>query len=224
MKEHIADRKRCLPETGLYCLTAEALSCGRGNIEVVRKMIAGGVKIIQYREKEKSGLEKYKECMEIREMTRAAGVTFIVNDDVGLAQMVKADGVHVGQDDTPVEAIRALVGDEMILGLSTHAPEEARRAQASGLVDYIGVGPIYSTQTKKDVCDPVGYDYLEYVVEHMAIPFVAIGGIKIHNLHEITSRGAGCIAMVSEITAADDIEAKIKTANQKIGETYIKRS
>ena len=157
-------------------------------------------------------------------MTRAAGVTFIVNDDVGLALMVKADGIHVGQDDTPVEAVRALVGEEMILGLSTHAPEEAHRAQISGLVDYIGVGPIYNTRTKKDVCDPVGYGYLEYVVEHISIPFVAIGGIKMDNLHEITSRGAGCIAMVSEITGAKDIQETVKTVEQKIEETFVDKS
>ncbi len=86
------------------------------------------------------------------------------------------------------------------------------------------MGPIYSTQTKKDVCDPVGYGYLEYVVAHVAIPFVAIGGIKIDNLHELTSRGAGCIAMVSEITAAEDIQATIKTTNQKIEETFVNKS
>ncbi len=208
-------QKRKFPVTDIYCLTDHALSCGRSNIEVVNEMIRAGVKIIQYREKERPSCEKYRECVQIREMTKQAGVTFIVNDDVALAMMVGADGVHIGQSDYPVEAVRKLVGQDFIIGLSTHAPEEAIRAQNAG-VDYIGVGPIYSTKTKKDVCAPVGHAYLEYVVKNISIPFVAIGGIKESNMHEITSRGATCIAMVSEITGAADIGAKIESIRRKI--------
>lgn len=212
-------QKSKFPVTDIYCLTDHALSCGRSNIEVVNEMIRAGVKIIQYREKEKASLEKYRECVQIREMTKAAGVTFIVNDDVALAMMVGADGVHIGQSDYPVEAVRRLVGQDFIIGLSTHAPEEAVKAQNAG-VDYIGVGPIYSTKTKKDVCSPVGHAYLEYVVKNISIPFVAIGGIKESNLHEITSRGARCVAMVSEITGAEDIGAKIESIRQKINLSF----
>lgn len=211
-------RKTRFPETDIYCLTAEALSCGRDNITVVREMIDAGIKVIQYREKEKSSLEKYRECVRLREMTKKHGVTFIVNDDVALALMIGADGIHIGQTDYPVEAVRALVGDDFIIGLSTHAPEEARKAQAAG-VDYIGVGPIYSTQTKKDVCAPVGHSYLEHVVANISIPFVAIGGIKEDNLHEITRRGGTCLAMVSEITGAENIGLKIQNIRKKIKET-----
>jgi len=89
-------------------------------------MIKAGVKIIQYREKKKSLLEKYNECKKIREMTLDSGVTFIVNDNIDIAMMVKADGVHIGQDDLPIEKVRELVGDEMIIGISTHSPTQAK--------------------------------------------------------------------------------------------------
>jgi len=201
--------------TDLYCITAEGYSCGRNNIEVVRAMINSGVKIIQYREKEKKLLQKYHECLNIRELTQATGVTFIINDDIDIAMMIKADGVHIGQDDLPVEKVRELVGPEMIIGVSTHSPEQAQDAANRG-ADYIGVGPIYKTFTKKDVCEPVGLKYLDYAVNNVGIPFVAIGGIKEHNICEVKSRGANCIAMVTEIVGAEDIEEKIKRVKQKL--------
>lgn len=202
-------------ETDLYCLTAEQYSRGRDNIQVVKAMINAGIKIIQYREKEKKLLHKYNECLKIRELTREAGVTFIVNDDVDIAMLVEADGVHIGQEDLPVEKVRELVGEEMIIGLSTHSPEQAQDAIRRG-ADYIGVGPIYRTYTKKDVCDPVGLEYLDYAVKNVHIPFVAIGGIKEHNIHEVKARGAKCIAMVTEIVGAEDIEQKIANIRLKL--------
>ncbi len=206
---------RYFPRTDLYCLTAETYSLGRTNIEVVAEMIAAGIQVIQYREKDKSMREKFRECRKIRQMTTAEGVTFIVNDDVGLAMMTGADGIHVGQEDLPVPEIRKIVGEKMIIGLSTHSPEQAREAERIG-VDYIGVGPIFRTTTKKDVCDPVGFQYLEYVVKNIKIPFVAIGGIKESNVTEISSRGAKCIAMVTEIVGAEDIKRKIAGIRSRI--------
>lgn len=98
--------------------------------------------------------------------------------------LADADGVHVGQDDWPVEDVRKLIGDQKIIGLSTHSPQQGRQALAAG-ADYIGVGPIFSTQTKEDVCAPVGPDYLEYAVRTVPVPFVASGGIKLHNIDDI---------------------------------------
>ena len=193
----------------LYAITAEEHSAGRSNINVVSDMLAGGVKLIQYREKEKSGREKYLECMEIRKMTEKAAATFIVNDNVDIALAVKADGVHLGQDDMPIEAARELVGEDIIIGLSTHSPRQAQEAVARG-VDYIGVGPIFPTKTKKDVCPAVGLEYLDYAVKNITIPFVAIGGIKLHNMQEVAAHGATCIAMVTEIVGASDIQARVK--------------
>lgn len=207
-KGHCRLAKREKLFTDLYCITAEEYSAGRNNIEVVKAMINAGVKIIQYREKDKKPGQKYDECMKIRRMTKEEGVTFIVNDNVDIALMVGADGVHIGQDDLPIEKVRDLVGDDMIIGLSTHSSEQAQDAIKRG-ADYIGVGPIFKTFTKKDVCDPVGLEYLEYAAKNVEIPFVAIGGIKEHNMHEVVSRGAKCIAMVTEIVGAENIGQKI---------------
>jgi len=200
---------------GIYCITGEEFSRGRTNLEVVREMIAAKIKIIQYREKEKLPLHKYRECLEIREVTKEAGVIFIVNDDVALALAVRADGVHIGQDDLPIKKVRELVRDEMIIGLSTHTPSQARDAAARG-ADYIGVGPVFSTSTKKDVCEPVGLEYLDYVVSNCPLPFVAIGGIKEHNIGEVARRGASLICAVTEILAADNIGQKIAALQNKI--------
>ena len=208
-------RKNCIMDTDLYCITSEEHSRGRSNIEVVSEMIKAGVKVIQYREKEKKLLHKYNECLKIRDMTREAGVTFIVNDHIDLAILVRADGVHIGQEDLPIEKVRELVGEEMIIGVSTHSPEQAEDAVKRG-ADYIGVGPIYRTYTKKDVCDPVGLDYLRYVVRNISIPHVAIGGIKEHNMQEVLECGAKCMAMVTEIVGADNIGEKIRAIKEKM--------
>ncbi|BBD08196.1 thiamine phosphate synthase [Desulfovibrio ferrophilus] len=197
---------------GLYCLTAEKFSAGRNNIDVVRAMLDAGIKIIQYREKTKKMGAKYKECIALREMTRQAGAALIINDDIDLALLVDADGVHVGQEDLPVPAVRELVGEDMAIGLSTHAPEEARAALRNG-ADYIGVGPIFRTFTKEDVCEPVGFEYLNHVAKNIDLPFVAIGGIKVHNIAQVTSHGAKCVALVTEIVEAEDIAGRIEELN-----------
>jgi thiamine-phosphate pyrophosphorylase len=200
--------------TGLYGITAEKFSAGRSNLQVVEEMIQGGIKIIQYREKRssKSYRKILDECRQIRALTRAAGVIFIVNDYVDVALLVDADGVHVGQDDLPVAEVRKLLGSDKIIGLSTHSPAQAKEAVLAG-ADYIGVGPIFATKTKDDVCDPVGFDYLDWVVKNISLPFVAIGGIKLHNIDQIVQRGARTICLVTEVVAAPDIVARVNELN-----------
>jgi thiamine-phosphate pyrophosphorylase len=200
---------RLIREGGLYGLTAEKFSLGRSNEEVAGAMLDSGIRIIQYREKTKKMARKYEECLRLRAMTRERGAAFIVNDDIDLAMLVGADGVHVGQEDLPAAAVRSLVGEDMAIGLSTHAPEEARAAMAGG-ADYIGVGPIFATHTKEDVCAPVGLKYLDFVVSQIDLPFVAIGGIKEHNLAEVVAHGACCVALVTEITGAENIRGQIE--------------
>jgi len=201
---------------GLYGLTAEKFSLGRDNIEVVQAMLDAGIRIVQYREKTKKMGAKYTECLRLREMTREAGAAFIVNDDIDLAILVGADGVHVGQEDLPVRAVRRLVGPDAAIGLSTHAPEEARAAVAAG-ADYIGVGPIFATRTKEDVCAPVGFEYLDFVAGQIDLPFVAIGGIKAHNIAEVAAHGARTIALVTEIVGAADIRATVRELASAMG-------
>lgn len=205
--------RQTILDTDIYCLTAEKFSRGRSNVEVVRAMLESGIKLVQYREKEKKSGAMLEECLAIRQMTRDAEAAFIVNDHIDLAMMVGADGVHIGQEDFPVSAVRRLVGEKMAIGLSTHAPEEAMQAVKDG-ADYIGVGPIFRTFTKEDVVDPVGFEYLEYVVANVDIPFVAIGGIKEHNIGDVVRRGARCVALVTEIVEEENIGKKINALRQ----------
>ena len=200
----------------LYGLTDEPHAMGRSNVETVALLIAAGVKVIQYREKDRTLREQYEECRQIRTLTRQDGVTFIVNDHVDLAMAVHADGVHVGQDDLPTAAIRQLVGGEMIIGLSTHSPQQATAADQSGVVDYIGVGPLFSTQTKRNVCAPVGLEYLDYVGGNIELPFVAIGGIKSNNVAEVRRHGARLIAVVTGIVGETDIPAAVARLRQEL--------
>ncbi|OHD53405.1 MAG: thiamine-phosphate diphosphorylase [Spirochaetes bacterium GWF1_51_8] len=212
--------RKSLPD-GIYGLTAEIYSHGRKNTDVVRAMIAGGVSIVQYREKEnKTPREKLAECNEIRRMTRDAGVMFIVNDDIEIAILCGADGIHVGQDDLSVADVRKLAGDAMIVGLSTHTPEQAQDALKTG-ADYIGVGPLFETHTKVNVIAPVGLSYLEYVEANIDLPYVAIGGIKLHNIGEVLSRGARTVALVTEIVGADDIEGMTRRIASKFEQAGI---
>lgn len=199
-----------LPE-GIYGIVTEKLCGGRPLLEVAKQMIEGGVRILQYREKEdKPRGVQYEECCALREMTKRADVLFIVNDWVDLALACEADGVHIGQEDIPPEVVRKLIGKNKMIGLSTHSPRQAQKALESGVVDYIGVGPIFPTQTKIHPEGPVGLSYLEYVVNHIPLPFVAIGGIKEHNIDEVLSRGAKTVCLVTEITQAEDVRAKVE--------------
>ncbi len=191
----------------LYGITYLEDSLGRSNIEVVKEMISAGIKLIQYREKDLSLQQKYTECMEIRNLTRLAGVTFIINDHIDIALLVNSDGVHIGQDDIPIKDVRRILGFNKIIGLSTHNPEQAKKAVEDG-ADYIGVGPIYYTKTKKNVCAPVGLKYLKWVNKNIDIPYVTIGGIKEHNLHEVLKYGAKSVAIVSDITSEINITDK----------------
>ena len=199
-----------LPQ-GIYGILAEKFSRGRDNVTVARLMIEGGIDVIQYREKrhEKTMQEMYAECLAIRKITREAGIPFIVNDFADLALIVKADGVHVGQDDLPVTALRDLVGDQMMIGCSTNCPAHAEKAIKDG-ADYIGVGPVFATQTKEDVSDVVGLSYLNHVATRYTIPFAAIGGIKKNNLADVLGQGARCVCLVTEIVGASDIPETIR--------------
>jgi thiamine-phosphate pyrophosphorylase len=201
---------------GIYGITAEKFSKGRDNVAVAKEMIAGGVAMIQYREKHdrKSFRDMYEECLAIRQLTRESKIPFIVNDYIELAMLVDADGVHVGQDDLPVAAVRQIVGDK-IIGLSTHGPDQARAAVEAG-VTYIGAGPIFATRTKDDVCAPVGLDYLSYVINNIPLPPVAIGGIKLHNIDQVIERGARLICLVTEIVGADDIAGTVRRLKQNM--------
>lgn len=201
--------KNSLQFTGIYGILDEKLSQGRTNLQVAAEMLAAGVRIIQYREKSKPALYKYQQCLRLRQLTRQAQAALIINDDVALAMLVDADGVHLGQEDLPLAQVRQLLGSEKLIGVSTHSPRQAKEAVAGG-ADYIGVGPIFHTATK-DAGAPVGLEYLEYVVKELPIPAVAIGGINEHNLKEVVAAGACCVCLISDLLGAEELQGKLRT-------------
>ncbi len=204
-------------QTDLYALTDEGLSRGRSLEEVARALLGAGIRILQYREKRKKDGEKLEQCRLLRRITREYDACFIIDDHVDIAMLCEADGVHVGQEDIPLADVRALVGSSMCIGVSTHAPEQALAAVQGG-ADYIGVGPVYATQTKEDVCAPVGLGYVDWVRSHISLPFVCIGGIKAHNIREVVAHGGTCCALVSEFVAADDIALVVEKVRRAMHE------
>lgn len=195
-------------QTDLYALTDSRLSLGRPLQIVAQALLQAGIKILQYREKKANGAKMLEECKLLRRLTKEYEACFIVNDHLDLALLCQADGVHLGQDDIPVAEARKLLGKNMCIGLSTHSPQQALEAIKAG-ADYIGVGPIYPTKTKEDVVAPVGFTYLDWVRDNITLPFVAIGGIKTHNIGQVAAHGAKCCAMVSELVGAEDIAEKV---------------
>ena len=206
-------RNRIEIPKGIYGITGDDFSNGRSNYFCVEEMIKGGIKIVQYRAKTKDTREKVKEAREIRELCRKNGVIFIVNDNVDIALLVDADGVHIGQEDMHPDDVRKLIGDNKIIGLSTHSEKQGMEAYKNPNVDYIGVGPIFPTTTKDTT--PVGLGYLEYAVKNLDLPFVAIGGIKAHNIDAIIAKGAQRVCLVSEIVGADSISDMARNLQER---------
>ena len=207
---------------GLYVISDTGFSIGRGHEEVVLAAIRGGAGVVQLREKALSLKDIYPVALRLRDITRDAGVVFIVNDSVELAMAVEADGVYLGQGDMPVGIARKLLGEGRLIGISTHSLEEALTAEADG-ADYIGFGPIYKTSTK-DSGTPKGPEGLRAIREKINIPIVAIGGIDAENASAVIQAGADAVAVISAVTAVEDITAAAKNiAGQfvKGGRSYV---
>lgn len=199
-----------MPDTDIYAILSSAHSRGRSNIEVAQQLLDAGIKIIQYREKDFGMSRKYAECLAIRDLCREYDACFIVNDDAGLAVAVGADGLHLGQDDLPPPAARRIIGEEMLLGISVTTPSEVDEAAKLTGIDYLGVGPIFdATATKPDAAAPGGLDLLDYALQRCHLPVVAIGGIRLANVADLTRSGARCLAMVSDLVGAEDIRQRV---------------
>jgi thiamine-phosphate pyrophosphorylase len=197
---------KSLADIRLYCFSPGKFLMGRDPVELVYAQIRGGADVIQLREKEMSRRGRLELGLKLREVTRQHGVLFIVNDDVDLALILEADGVHLGQDDIPIQFARTLVKDK-IIGVSTHSLGQIKEAVASG-ADYIGVGPIFETDTKADREDLVGINLLLEARDNCPIPYVAIGGIGKDNINALVGAGCHRAAVISDIMLADDIEAR----------------
>jgi thiamine-phosphate pyrophosphorylase len=195
------ERLALFDQTDLYVVITEALCPGRSPLEILRQILAAGVRLVQLREKELSGRALYERALEFRRETRAAGALFMVNDRMDIALAAEADGVHLGQDDLPVAAARRLAPD-LIIGASTHSLEEALAAQAAG-ASYVNIGPIFATQTKETVT-PLGPEMIDRIAPHLRIPWTTMGGIKASNIEEVVVRGARHPAVITAVTAAAD--------------------
>ena len=198
----------------LYPVTCERLSQGRSNLEVLRAVIQGGSKIIQLREKNYSKRDLYYLALKFREITTRAGVLLIINDHLDIALAVDADGVHLGQEDLPVQAARRLAS-ELLIGASSHSLEQALQAQKDG-ADYINIGPIFSTKTKEGVESVLGPETIAKISPQIRVPFTVMGGINEENIDQVLAYGARRVAMVTAITKAADITAKVKSLKEKI--------
>jgi len=195
----ISSRER-LQDASLYLLVTEEL-CHHGSGPAVREALQAGVKIVQLREKNCDDGRLIEQARRIRDWTREAGALFIMNDRPDIAVAVDADGVHVGQDDFPVDQARRIVGTNKLVGLSTHNIEQARDAVKMG-VDYIGVGPTFPTTTK-EFHDYAGLDYVRQVAEEITLPWYPIGGVNQKNVTELVAAGASRCAVSSAICSAE---------------------
>ena len=162
--------------------------------------------MIQLRDKVAVPRRLLSEARQIVRLCRERGVCYIVNDRLDLALAVDADGVHLGQDDLPPKAARALLGAGKVLGVSTHSIEQALWAAEQGAV-YLGIGPIFATGTKATGYEPVGCDTIRQLRARIDLPLVAIGGITLSNVGEVIAAGAAGVAVISAIIGADDITA-----------------
>jgi len=203
-------------QVDIYPVTCERLSEGRSNLQVLEAVIQGGSTIIQLREKDYPKRDLYNLALKFREITTRAGVLLIINDHVDIALAVEADGVHLGQEDLPVQVARKLA-PELLIGASTHSLEQALKAEKNG-ADYINIGPIFSTKTKEGVGRSLGPEAIANISPHVKVPFTVMGGISEANIDQVLARGARRVAMVTAITKAEDIAAKVKSLKEKIRE------
>jgi len=188
----------------IYPITDEHVS-GIPHAEQVRRLVSGGARLIQIREKHADSGYFYRAVVESVDIAHAAGVKIIVNDRVDIALTAGADGVHLGQDDVPPEMARRVLGKNAIVGFSTHRPEEA--SDAVGLpVDYIAIGPIFATTTKDDPDPILGLKLLASAKAAVGdLPLVAIGGINLRNVGSVLDNGADSAAMISGLLS-DSLE------------------
>jgi thiamine-phosphate pyrophosphorylase len=202
------DRRARLAAARLYLVCGSISDSsspgGRALPDLLREAIAGGVDVVQLREKHLPDEELVAVANATRALCERLGALLIINDRPSVAHEVDADGVHVGQDDMPVAEVRELVGPDMLIGLSTHTPAEIDAVDAE-LVDYIGVGPVHATPTKPGR-PPVGLELVRYAAAHAPVPFFAIGGIDAGNAADAIDAGAQRLCVLRAISCAQDPE------------------
>ncbi|PNC33297.1 thiamine phosphate synthase [Akkermansia muciniphila] len=191
----------------LYLVTDEAAKCRHSLLETVQRAVDSGVTIVQYRSTNPDAGTCYREALPIRDFLASRGVPFIVNNRIDLALALDADGVHIGQRDLPVPAVRAMIGPDRILGLSVSNADQLRAVDAA-LVDYLGMGPVFPTISKLNAPPVLGVDGFAALASQSPLPVVAIGGLDVERARLVRATGAASgIAVVSAICGAEDPEA-----------------
>ncbi len=178
-------------------------------VEIAEKLCVGGAKILQLRAKDLPARDFLDTAHKVRNICHRAGCLFIVNDRADIALAVDADGVHVGQEDLPLEAARKVLGPNKIIGVSTHDLQQAETAERDG-ADYIGFGPMYGTTTKATGYTARGLDQLRKIRAVVRLPIVAIGGITTERTSATLTAGADAVAMISDLVLATDVAAKVR--------------
>jgi thiamine-phosphate pyrophosphorylase len=197
------------PFPRLYAIVDPAQSEGRPAPAVAEALLAAGVRLIQLRDKHATSGELYHTALRVKALVQQAGGVFIVNDRADVARAVKSDGVHVGQDDLPVESVRAVVGAEVVIGYSTHVLDQVREADSSS-ADYIAFGPIFATSSKLNPDPVVGLEGLREARRVTRKPLVAIGGITLENARAVLDAGADSVAVIRALAGAPDIGERTK--------------
>lgn len=200
----------------LYAVTDRTWTKETTLTEQVKEALEGGITFLQLREKNLSEEEFIEEAKEMKELAKSYQVPFVINDNIKVALAVDADGVHIGQDDMAVEEARKLLGEDKIIGVSAHNVEEARKAKKGG-ADYLGVGAVCTTSTKKDA-NVVSKEEIKKICQEVDIPVVAIGGIKKDNIKTLKGTDVDGVAVVSAIFAADDIKNSTKQLKSLVEE------
>jgi len=191
---------------GLYLVTDRGLCGDRSLEDVVSRSVKGGARYVQIREKDQSTRDFIEEAVRIKEILKPFSVPLIINDRVDVALAVKAEGIHVGQDDMPYKMTRSLMGSGAIIGLSVETWENVEEAEALDC-DYIGVSPVFETPTKTDTKGAWGLEGLARIRAFSHHQLVAIGGLDASNAADVVKGGADCLAVVSAVCAASDPEA-----------------
>ena len=196
--------------SGLYVILDPSVCPDRSLTAVLKEAAAAGARLFQYRNKSASMKEAYAEALVLRQVALEANVTFIVNDRCDLALAVDADGVHLGQGDLPLDLARKLMGWDKLIGISTHSPDQVRKATA-GNPDYLGFGPIFAPGSKQDHDPVVGLAGLRAIRSLTFLPVFAIGGIQIDRAGEVMQAGANGVATISAILKASNITQAVES-------------
>jgi thiamine-phosphate pyrophosphorylase len=202
----LQERRQHLQGNSLYLVTSPIDTLN----ETVEAALQGGVRLVQYRDKDPDDAIRLTRARSLRSLCQRYQALFIVNDRVDLALAADADGVHLGQQDLPVEIARQLLGSHRLIGRSTTNPTELKQAMEED-IDYIGVGPVFATPTKADKA-VAGLDYVRYAATHSTLPWFAIGGIDCQNLPQVIQAGAQRVAMVRAIMQAADPRDAVQQA------------